>query len=107
MQREVTRYPRALRDLEGQIDYFKRDSIEVADRFLDAIEETFRFLLANREVGQFCHFRSPHADGTRVWPVHGFRNHLVFYRPKAEGIDVVRVLHGARDIEALFGAGDS
>jgi len=41
--------------------------------------------------------------GLRAWPIDGFRNHLVFYRPTDEGVDIVRVLHGARDIEALFG----
>ncbi|MSV35883.1 MAG: type II toxin-antitoxin system RelE/ParE family toxin [Bryobacterales bacterium] len=36
--------------------------------------------------------------GLRRFPVHGFENYLVFYVPHSVGIDVVRVLHGARDI---------
>ena len=37
-----------------------------------------------------------------MWPVRGFEKHVIFYRPVATGIDVVRVLHAARDIEAIF-----
>jgi toxin ParE1/3/4 len=29
-------------------------------------------------------------------------NYLIFYRPLADGIEIVRVLHGARDIDSLF-----
>lgn len=32
----------------------------------------------------------------------GFTSHLIFYRPINYGIEVVRVIHGARDIERLF-----
>jgi toxin ParE1/3/4 len=69
---------------------------------LDAVEATLSFLAANREAGERCFFTSARTFGIRVWAVRGFRNHLVFYRPTEQGIDVVRVLHGARDIEALF-----
>jgi hypothetical protein len=35
--------------------------------------------------------------------VSGFDNYLTFYRPIPEGVQVLHVYHGARDIEALFG----
>jgi toxin ParE1/3/4 len=35
----------------------------------------------------------------RSFPVD---NHVIFYRPIDAGIEVARVLHGARDIDALF-----
>jgi toxin ParE1/3/4 len=31
-----------------------------------------------------------------------FRRYVIFYVPLGEGVDIVRVLHSARDIEALF-----
>ncbi len=31
-----------------------------------------------------------------------FRKYLVFYIPRSDGIEVVRVLHGARDLPAIF-----
>jgi len=32
-----------------------------------------------------------------------FGRYVIFYTPVHDGIDVVRVLHGARDIDAAFG----
>ena len=37
--------------------------------------------------------------GMRSFP---FGRYVIFYMPIDEGIDVVRVLHGARDIDAIF-----
>ena len=31
-----------------------------------------------------------------------FRNHIVFYRPVADGIEILRVLHGARDLVSIL-----
>ncbi|NQT36306.1 MAG: type II toxin-antitoxin system RelE/ParE family toxin [Planctomycetes bacterium] len=55
------------------------------------------------EMGALCWFRSPQATDVRVWSIGGFENHLVFYRPIESGIDVIRVIHGARDVRAIFG----
>ena len=38
----------------------------------------------------------------RSWAVSGFENYLIFYRPQSEGIEVVRFVHGARDIPSLL-----
>ena len=46
----------------------------------------------------------------RYFPISKFRNHVVFYRPTSDGIEVVRVLHGARDLGSIlseeFGVSD-
>jgi plasmid stabilization system protein ParE len=31
-----------------------------------------------------------------------FRNNLIFYQASEEALDVIRVLHGGRDIEAIL-----
>ncbi len=38
----------------------------------------------------------------KVWPVKGFENFLIFYTISEGSIDVIRVLHGSRDIESVF-----
>jgi toxin ParE1/3/4 len=101
----VTRSEAAQRDLEGHVDYFDERSREVAQRYLHAVSKTFDFLAANREAGQLCHFNNAATEGLRVWPVESFRNYLVFFRPTDDGVVIERVLHGARDIDALFGDG--
>jgi len=38
-----------------------------------------------------------------VWPVNGFRRQLIFYISTNETIEIVRLLHGARDVDSLLG----
>jgi plasmid stabilization system protein ParE len=47
----------------------------------------------------------PLFEGIRVFPVSRFKKYLVFYRPIEGGIEVLRVLHGARDIQGLLADG--
>jgi toxin ParE1/3/4 len=44
--------------------------------------------------------------GLRSWAIRGFATFLVFYRPTQRGIEVIRVLHGARDLDAILEAED-
>ena len=53
-------------------------------------------------VGGPCSFRSPELRGLRKLPIAGFPKHLVFYRFDDEEVFVIRVVHGARDLESLF-----
>jgi toxin ParE1/3/4 len=46
--------------------------------------------------------RTAPVPGLRLWRIKGFEKYRIFYRPKGQGIEVVRVLHGHRDIEAAF-----
>ena len=39
------------------------------------------------------------ATGLRSLPLG---NYIIFYRPIDDGIEVVRILHGARDLPPLF-----
>lgn len=49
--------------------------------------------------------RKPELVGIRTWAVDGFPNHVAFYRTIEGGIEVIRVLHGARDIDRILGEG--
>jgi len=69
---------------------------DTADRFLDLIDGKCRAIATFPEMGQA---RPTLAPNLRSFSV---ANYLLFYRPAKDGIEVVRVLHGARDIEALF-----
>lgn len=98
----VTRRPEVNRDLLEQADFIARQNLDAALRFLDSAEQTFRFLAESPDVGNPCNFSSPLAAGLLRWRIRGFEKHLIFYRITEEGIDVVRVLHGARDWETIF-----
>jgi len=34
--------------------------------------------------------------------VRRFKKHIIFFQPLTDGVEVIRVLHGARDYPALF-----
>lgn len=102
MKKSITKSPQAYNDLIDISGYIAQDSIEAADRFLIAAQETFERLAMTSELGSLCPFKNPMAEGIRVWPIKRFKRYLVFYRAESNGINVVRILHGARDWQALF-----
>jgi toxin ParE1/3/4 len=73
-----------------------------AGRFVHSSEAAFARLAALPSLGPAVPFPSPLAQGMRVWRVEGFERYLIFYRSVAAGVEVVRVLHAARDIPTLF-----
>lgn len=103
MKRAAKRSPQALDDLYRQGRYYvEHGSPDTALRFLAAAERSFAQLVAMPEMGAPRTYRNAKLAGLRMWRVRGFREHLIFYRPTKEGIDVVRVLHAKRDLEGLF-----
>ncbi len=99
----VLRRPEANQDIIEHAFYIAaRGSLDASDRFLQATEQAFGQLAAMPKMGRRRGFRRSYLSDVRQWAVPGFPNHLVFYRPVDKGIEVLRVLHGARDIEAVF-----
>ncbi len=96
MSRLVIR-ERADQDIDEQLIYLARQSHRIAERFLDAVERTFQILAESPERGFVWN-----SDGMRVWSVRGFENWLIFYHLIDDGIEIIRLLHGARDVTALL-----
>ena len=69
---------------------------------LIAIDDITHRLAATPQMGPACHFRNPRLRGVRRFPVSGFEKWLVFYQSSDGDIEVVRVLHGARDIASIL-----
>lgn len=88
---------RARADLHEIWLYIASDTPEAADRFIQRLLATCRKLASSPSIGRA---REELARGIRSFPVG---SHVIFYRVSKSGIEVVRVLSGYRDIEALFG----
>jgi toxin ParE1/3/4 len=86
----------ASRDLEEIEDYISQDNPDAAVRLILIIREKCELLSQQPGIGRD---RSDVLYGLRGFPAV---NYVIFYRPASEGIEVVRVLHGARDIPELF-----
>jgi toxin ParE1/3/4 len=95
--------PAADLDLDHQADYLAREaSLETALRFYDAACSTFEKMTRMPALGERRDSADPRLAGLRVWRVEGFEKHLIFYRPTDDGVDIIRVLHGARDIASVL-----
>jgi toxin ParE1/3/4 len=96
--------PLADRDIDHQFEYLAIEAgLDTAKRYLLAVKKAFSALLQNPELGSPRTLGDRRLAGLRMWPVRGFRRHLVFYIPTSSAIEVVRVLHGVRDVEGLLG----
>ncbi len=102
MSRRVTKSADAKRDLVDHFTFIGQDSPNAADRFLLAADEAFHTLAEMPRMGRLREFRNPDLKGLRSWPIPHFENYLIFYMPSDRDIDIVRVLHGARDLGAIF-----
>ena len=102
MSKKIVRNPLAEHDLDDLAYYLSRKSLRIALRFLDAAEVTFATLARKPSLGGSWESDNPMYHNMRVWPIKGFENHLIFFRAIEGGIEVIRVLHAARDIESVF-----
>lgn len=105
MSGRVRRRPAADDDLVDRGRYLMAEAgPDVAVRFLTEAKATFERLAAMPEMGWPWRSAVRRLAGVRVFPIHGFRNYLVFYRPLEDqrGIEVLHVFSGVRDIEALL-----
>ena len=101
-KRAVYRSSQAEDDLSEIAIYIGEDNPNAAMRFLDAAEATFKTLMLTPGLGRSRRFQNSRLENLRSWRIKGFKNYLVFYLPIESGIQIVRVLHGAKDFETLF-----
>jgi plasmid stabilization system protein ParE len=71
---------------------------------LDAIEEASELLSTIPAIGGLRYFYHPELRGLSILPLQKFEKYLLFYRLREEEnvIEIVRIIHGARDIPSLF-----
>ena len=89
-------------DLEEHVDYIAADNPSAAARFIESVETAFDQLANMPRTGVSREYRNPKLKGIRLWPIPSFEMFLIFYRVSGEDIQVLRVLHGARDIPSVL-----
>jgi toxin ParE1/3/4 len=92
----IRRTAQADEDLIDLWVYIAQDNPKAADHLLDEFENKFALLSEHPRIGSA---RSDIAPGLRYFPVG---NYLILYREIPNGIEVVRVVHGARRLSNLF-----
>lgn len=94
----IVKSPKAKTDLVEIWDYIADDSETRADAFIETIDKKFHTLVAEPHLGIA---RDEIEADLRSFPVGRY---VIFYRRFPEGIEIIRVLHGARDLNIIFNA---
>jgi toxin ParE1/3/4 len=87
--------PIARQDLSDIFDYIARDKPIAASNWIETIEQECRLIATTPEFGVK---RSEYGSTIRSSVVGRY---VIFFRPIQEGIEVVRVIPGDRDIRSL------
>ena len=90
----------ARQDIKDVGKYLEERNPTAARRFVQAIDATIEMLCHNPNLGE--RLRSDPTGQIRYRTISGFRNYLIFYRRVDTVLEIVRILHGARDYEQLF-----
>jgi len=82
--------------------YIMNDNPPAAQRFRVSFQETTELLLRMPLIGSMRVSIKPALQNVRVVPVKDFERYFIFYHPIDDGIEIVRVLHAARNYPSLF-----
>ncbi len=92
----VIRSEQAQQDLEEILDYLDAQSTEAADRFAVKFDQACELHAEHPQIGASATAYAANLRHYSVW------NYAIFYRPVSDGIEIIRIIHGARDIPKLF-----
>ena len=100
MSLRIVQTPDSLADVALQADYYaQQDGIALAQRFIEAIQATVRLLAVHPSVGKKTDYTHPKLAEIRFFLVRKpFGRHLIFYRVCGDTLDIVRIIHGLRDL---------
>jgi toxin ParE1/3/4 len=93
---QVITSPEARADLLEIWLYIATENTDAADRVLSTLNDKTQTLLANPEMGRM---REELAHSLRSIPSGSY---LIFYRVRGSNIEIIRVLHSARDIQSIW-----
>src|SRR5688572_15118278 len=99
----VLQRPQADLDTLDLGEFIAVDDPEAGDRFFAAVEKSYGLLARFPDLGTPWRSRRVKYPGLRWTPVQGFPNHLIFYVHRNEIVEVIRLVHGAQNLHALFG----
>ncbi len=93
--------PDAIDDLEAIWSFIFKDNPEAADAVEEEIRSTCAMLAKEPLMGRV----RPEVTTlpVRFWTVPRYPNYIVVYKPDSRPLEIVRVLHGMRDIRRILG----
>jgi toxin ParE1/3/4 len=102
MSLRIVQRTRARQDVLEIIAYIADRNPQAAERVFAAYERSLTNLARNPDIGWLYPTDNPRLSRLRAFPIGRFRAYLIFYRHPADTLDVIRVLHGRRDLARLL-----
>lgn len=94
---------RSVADILEQADWYTAESgATLAKRWEKAVSSAVLRVVKNPAAGSLCTFRSSELRNVRRAKIRGFSKHLVFYKFHEDEVFILRIVHGARDLERLL-----
>lgn len=84
-------------DVDALASFVFEQSPHAALKLVDAVESGFMFVAASPRAGRSCPQWG--ISGLRFWKVYSY---LIIYRSDVRPVEIVRVLHGARDVAVVM-----
>lgn len=99
----ITLSEQAAADILEQAEWYEvRADSKLAKRWEGAVTAALLRIAQSPHTGVPCSFKYEELRGTRRVAVTDFPKHLIFYQLREYEVLVLRVVHGARDLESLF-----
>jgi len=92
--------PQALSDLLDIWSFIAQDNPTAADRVSEAIFGACAFLADSPLAGRIRKELTPLP--VRFWVVQPYSNYLIVYGPEKKPLQIIRILHGARNLPSLL-----
>ena len=93
--------PQAVDDLFEIWSYIAGDNLDAANRVEEAVYSACAFLAESPLAGRVREDLT--ALPVRFWLVQPFRNCWIVYDPQSKPLQIIRILHPARNIAAVLG----
>ncbi|MFZ0477548.1 MAG: type II toxin-antitoxin system RelE/ParE family toxin [Terriglobales bacterium] len=92
--------PEAVSDLFEIWDYIAQDNPAAADRVQEAVFRACGLLADSPLIGRERKDLTPLP--VRFWSVNPYLNYLIVYDPEKKPLQVIRIIHGARDLPSVL-----
>jgi toxin ParE1/3/4 len=93
----------AAADIVEQADWYQQQSgTQLAKRWEKAVTAALLHIMNSPRAGALSSFQHAELKNVRRVLIPGFPKHLIFYQLRKSEILILRIIHGARDLESLF-----
>lgn len=102
MNRKIVIREEAFDDLDKSSTTIGEYSSHASVRFLKEAQKAFSLLADLPGIGAPRDYNNAELRGMRMWSVPAFRKYLIFYLITEDSIEIIRILHGAQNIQEIF-----